>query len=538
MNFKSMRKKIYFFLALIIGASIFAHKVQAQVYAQNDTLLMTIPGTFSYVTHNDSLDASGGMLGYTTTISWHNAPELLGITFAPPIERDGILAISPDALPGVYTFDYEVSVQDASMNWHSDTATVVVTLYYDTTMITHDDTIYLESLGPWVLNDFLHNDTIHGVPGADVEFDEWVDSGVYRFSGTLYTQGIYSDDGKANSEMLWASECVPDGTIMTGEYRVMYVTGTPYVAFNSAYSAKSTITLIISSNMNPIDDDYFVMEPNQTSISIFANDSISLVDTLTPTDDYVYSTYGPIPDGIILNEDGTVSTSADILPGIYTFQYELERDCDPDPVEPPPYTRFERVLTDVDGWIATVTIEVQAPMNASLLSFDASKEGNMAQIRWATTSSAAFTAFEVQRSQDGLQWQTIGEQDATQNNAATVSNYEWLDQKPNAGANFYRLKMKEQSGTYSYSKTARLDMDQIHTINIYPNPAHNTISIGGLHGGELLHVYDFTGRLVLQQRAQTQKETLSLEGIGAGVYQLQIIDGAGKASSHKFVISK
>jgi len=56
------------------------------------------------------------------------------------------------------------------------------------------------------------------------------------------------------------------------------------------------------------------------------------------------------------------------------------------------------------------------------------------------------------------------------------------------------------------------------TINIYPNPATNQVTISGIKAGDMITVNDISGRQVMQLRAVSQTQTIDISTLRAGVY--------------------
>jgi len=86
-------------------------------------------------------------------------------------------------------------------------------------------------------------------------------------------------------------------------------------------------------------------------------------------------------------------------------------------------------------------------------------------------------------------------------NTSFIKSYSWLDNAPNAGVNFYRLKMVDKDGVYKYSNIARVDLSTRKGISVYPNPvANHTIQLqmAGQPGGNYsLYLYNTNGEKLM-----------------------------------------
>ena len=64
------------------------------------------------------------------------------------------------------------------------------------------------------------------------------------------------------------------------------------------------------------------------------------------------------------------------------------------------------------------------------------------------------------------------------------------------------------------------------SLNVYPNPANEVVTVSGLEGGEIISIFDASGRLVLQTNATGEKEDISLGSLTKGTYLVKIARGA------------
>ncbi|NNV57844.1 alpha-amylase family glycosyl hydrolase [Limnovirga soli] len=114
----------------------------------------------------------------------------------------------------------------------------------------------------------------------------------------------------------------------------------------------------------------------------------------------------------------------------------------------------------------------------TLLSFTANKaSGTTVLVKWSTTNEFDNKYFEVQRSADGVSFNTIGSVNASIT-SAPVKNYQFTDITPLSGAVYYRLKQVDNNGKEHYSATVKINFDDKAVIwQVYPNPAHNSAAI-------------------------------------------------------------
>ena len=99
-------------------------------------------------------------------------------------------------------------------------------------------------------------------------------------------------------------------------------------------------------------------------------------------------------------------------------------------------------------YMFTSTLPVQ------LLDFSGTKQGRASQLQWITAGEENTRDFVVERSADGEHYQSIGSIAASGNGHG--AHYTFRDEAPLNGNNFYRLRVNEEDGAYSYSNIVEL----------------------------------------------------------------------------------
>jgi len=110
----------------------------------------------------------------------------------------------------------------------------------------------------------------------------------------------------------------------------------------------------------------------------------------------------------------------------------------------------------------------------TLLSFNAVlQSSNNVLVSWSTANEVNTNYFEVERSEDAVNFTTEGQVSANRS-AESKHNYSLTDYLSSVHSSivYYRLKMVDIDGNYSYGKVVAINLDQADTkISIYPNPA-------------------------------------------------------------------
>lgn len=151
-------------------------------------------------------------------------------------------------------------------------------------------------------------------------------------------------------------------------------------------------------------------------------------------------------------------------------------------------------------------------------------------IKWITEGESAFDRFEIQRSEDGRDFLTIGVIGATES-SNLEKHYSFEDHTPLAKA-FYRLKMIDDNGKFSYSRIIEAKRNLYSDINILPvAPAADQLKLN-IESGErrsmLMNIVDVSGRILLTYRIECNKGLTVIEKdisrFSKGVYTVLLRD--------------
>jgi hypothetical protein len=187
------------------------------------------------------------------------------------------------------------------------------------------------------------------------------------------------------------------------------------------------------------------------------------------------------------------------------------------------------------------------PVN--LLYFTGNKLGNINKLNWTTLTEQNNIGFELQRSADGNNFSKIGFINAANNGNSNNSNsYQFIDEQPLKGNNYYRLKQMDKDGKFNLSNIVLLKGNSIAELTItevYPNPVKNNITIK-IHSPKAekanVVITDATGKVILQQNcALTQGVNnikMQMSSIAKGNYLLKVICASGCESKTIKVIKE
>ena len=193
-----------------------------------------------------------------------------------------------------------------------------------------------------------------------------------------------------------------------------------------------------------------------------------------------------------------------------------------------------------DGWW-TVTFPVNGfsgfflgtspnPLPLSLLQFTGAPHGFTVNLQWLTTDEQNTKQFIIQHSPDGNIFDPIGIVAAK--NTPTQNVYTFTDDHPNAGNNFYRLKMQDLNGQFTYSPIVQVSIsDQPSAYAAYPNPATNHTSLlftTAAPSKYNIEISDPSGNVITRlagtSSAGLNKIDIDVHNYAPGTYTITLID--------------
>ncbi len=191
----------------------------------------------------------------------------------------------------------------------------------------------------------------------------------------------------------------------------------------------------------------------------------------------------------------------------------------------------------VDGFVAiathgrgifSATLNIALPIKVN--SFTAIKQQNNALLNWQITETNNVKSYELQWSGDGLNFEKIGEGLIIPNQL----NYQFTHQNIKA-QNYYRIKFINASGTFNYSLIRYINNTSKKSIDIFPNPFVNNITLRSLEAGNQIYMYSLNGVLVYKSIANNAVEIIDTKKYPNGNYVIKIMDGNNLIMTQKLV---
>ncbi len=183
-------------------------------------------------------------------------------------------------------------------------------------------------------------------------------------------------------------------------------------------------------------------------------------------------------------------------------------------------------VTAFSGFYLTAALVGVLPITIEY--FKGVQVDNKHLLSWKVNCTSANVTFEVQRSTDGIHFTAINTTSATQ--ARCSQPFDFTDEHPKSGINYYRIKIIDIDGKTNYSNTISLILKTkgIELAGISPNPVTKNDAVLKINTGDKSQVNivisDFTGRIVSNQTAELlpgiNQVILNTQSIAKGIYQV------------------
>lgn len=198
------------------------------------------------------------------------------------------------------------------------------------------------------------------------------------------------------------------------------------------------------------------------------------------------------------------------------------------------------------------SLNASLPVELRLFSVS-QQENKWALLEWTTEAEQNSSHFEIERSSDGQNWESIGQVES--NGFATAENHylfqdlEAIHYSNPEGWLYFRLKMVDLDATYEYSSIQSIQFEKTLLINdllIYPNPSLEGVFIqtnGNLPTGDYaLQLMDPTGKELGLQKINLLEGTPSYfrfpQNFNPGLYFLNILRYEHVVFSQKLIIGE
>jgi len=190
----------------------------------------------------------------------------------------------------------------------------------------------------------------------------------------------------------------------------------------------------------------------------------------------------------------------------------------------------QKIIMNATVWLATST-----PLPVTLSNFTCKQQQENITLNWQTATEINTSYFNVQRSIDGNNFETIGKINISNSNYLFIDNCSQINLINKPLEIFYRLEIIDKDGSKTYSIVKRLLINDNHQqIDIYPNPAQNEIHIVNNNAVEIL-IYNSVGTIIQRLKTDSRYQTINISQFLSGLYFIKTKFKNGYINNQKFI---
>jgi|GEM_PF-709007 len=380
-----------------------------------------------------------------------------------------------------------------------------------------------------------------------------VNSGVHRiYVRTRDTKGAWSLTNAQTFFKLFTNAIIPSNSVASGITKVEYFIDTdpgfgkgisiPITSSNDITA--SNVAIDLSALSNGAHRIYFRSQNangswSETNVQTF---NILLANVIIPPNPTAanitrFEYFFDVDPGFGNGTTITIPSTTDL--SNYTFTADLtglKND-----------TTHTLYIRTYDNWSLTNTrtFLIGTALPVTWISFNGNWENsshNWVLLNWQTANEENNVQYEVQRSEDGIHFENVGNVDG--NGTTTIShNYSFTDDLQNASQEvaaspvlYYRIRQTDVDGHFTYSVVISLRNPIMPRVEVSPNPNigfFNLLLAKKPVEPVLLSVYDSKGTLIEKKKITDVETNISLSGNAKGIYwlRLQYKDGSNKTVS-------
>jgi hypothetical protein len=192
------------------------------------------------------------------------------------------------------------------------------------------------------------------------------------------------------------------------------------------------------------------------------------------------------------------------------------------------YDNFKKYRSDI-------ITAASAVLPTYLEYFTAEKQNNDALLNWKLLQTGNLQSFEVQRSEKGVDFVSIG----SGNIINSKTTYSFLDKKLLFNNAYYRIKFIQQDGAFLYSPIRLLNFSgKGETVKLYPNPVSNgSFSIvSNVQGNKVVQVFSDAGSLYKTFSFASNAMDVNTSNWAKGVYLVVVSTENGMLKKEKLIV--
>lgn len=168
------------------------------------------------------------------------------------------------------------------------------------------------------------------------------------------------------------------------------------------------------------------------------------------------------------------------------------------------------------------------PLPFNLNRFNATPQKKNIQLDWAVGNNHVQQSYTLERSKDGIHFEAITHIAALKD--ITVAEYNYADEQPLTGWNYYRLRATDNQLKQVTSRIIRIWWGQGPAfISVLPNPASEKIVINLSDPSSIteIQIVNTTGQVVKKLRSVQFTNEVTISSLQAGMYYIRLLGKNG-----------
>jgi hypothetical protein len=191
------------------------------------------------------------------------------------------------------------------------------------------------------------------------------------------------------------------------------------------------------------------------------------------------------------------------------------------------------VSTNDSGGGSAVANPCFEPLPVQIKSFKGYATGNCeVKLQFESGIESNVRNIEIEGSFDGIAFSKLLEL------FPQGSDSRYVVQIKTSGNNFYRLKINDLDGRFSYSEIIRINNNCVSsTIRISPNPSAEKIWVENIQRDDQLIIVDVLGREVFRQKVKNSSLEINIQNLPTGLFFLKVFRKNSSIETAKFLKS-
>ena len=157
------------------------------------------------------------------------------------------------------------------------------------------------------------------------------------------------------------------------------------------------------------------------------------------------------------------------------------------------------------------------------------KSASSNRLTWKTLTEINNDYFEIQKSTDGVTFESIGKV-AGNGNSTREIKYSFIDERPSAGFNYYRLKQVDLDGRFELSYIVKVE-NKLNRVKVYPTNIASSFNIE-IEDAESAQytIINNVGEVFKTAALTSEFNTIDISELASGLYYIRI-----ESNSQSFV---